>query len=75
MKFSLFENYLLIKNSPNALLNINLMQEVIMAKSEPSIEELSVITIEKMRADMIDTKYNCKWVYLYRAVDSCGNTI
>ena len=43
-----------------------------MAKSEPSIEELSVITIEKMRADMIGTKYKLLNEVFVKAVDSVG---
>lgn len=43
-----------------------------MAKSEPSIEELSVITIEKMRADMIGTKYKLLNEVFVKAVDSGG---
>lgn len=43
-----------------------------MAKSEPTIEETATITIEKMRADMIGTKYKLLNEVFVKAVNSGG---
>ncbi len=43
-----------------------------MAKSEPTIEEIAIGTIEKMRADMIGTKYKLLNEVFVKAVNSGG---
>lgn len=43
-----------------------------MAKSEPTIEETAIVTIEKMRADMVGTKYKLLNEVFVKAVNSGG---
>ena len=43
-----------------------------MAKSEPTIEEIAIGTIEKMRADMVGTKYKLLNEVFVKAVNSGG---